>query len=182
MLRCENMELITLIRKYVMTQERINNGETVPLSVIWDYRGIEVKLHWFQPSHWIEGNSQLYAATALALKKEPPAPFEWAINVLVTVEKIFVQAGDRAMSRQLFSPSPTPTPERSQESTAVVLERFEDRTECTLYVCTFQTVPHREQFFFQLESELRCRGTAAVCQRSIRNTLCAGWTVYNFYC
>jgi hypothetical protein len=38
------MELIILIVKYVKMQEHISNGETVPVSVMKVYRGIEVKL------------------------------------------------------------------------------------------------------------------------------------------
>jgi hypothetical protein len=49
--RCGNVELIILIPKYVKIKEQISNGETLRVSVMKAYRGIEVKLHLFQPSH-----------------------------------------------------------------------------------------------------------------------------------
>jgi hypothetical protein len=47
----KNRELIILNPKYVKIQEQISNGETVLVSVIKAYGGIEVKIHLFQPLH-----------------------------------------------------------------------------------------------------------------------------------
>jgi len=130
--RCENMELVIFIPKYVKIQEQISTGRTLRVSVMMAYRGIEIKLHLFEPSHQLEVNGQLYASTALALTKER-APPPGALSVGDRAGcRCFGHRGESLLSKlgierclvscsalRLDQVAPA-TEQRSQESKAIV--------------------------------------------------------------